>query len=92
MRIPYAFSRRALSKWSSSPDPHAPYADHYQLKPALLQTMGTVVWSCLSYRAAQLLESIIHRMELRRLAVGSRESRMYGSYCGRTLDSRRTCD
>lgn len=81
MHSPVAFT---LSKWSSSPDPHAPYADHYQLKPALLQTMGTVVRSCLSYRAAQLLESIIHRMELQRLAVELRESRMY---MGRIVDA-----
>lgn len=65
-----------LSKWSSSLYPHAPYADHYQLKPALLQTIGIVVQSCLSYRVAQLSESIIYRMERRRFTVETCESRM----------------
>lgn len=64
-----------LSKWSSL-YPHAPYADHYQLKPALLQTIGIVVQSCLGYRVAQLSESIIYRMERRRFTVETCESRM----------------
>lgn len=64
-----------LSKWSSSPDSRTPYADHYQLKPALLQTIGTVVRLCLSYRAAQLSESIIYRTVPRARSVGDNGGR-----------------